>query len=245
MSTRPARAEPPTIDDLIGRYLTEVGRTRSRRETDEIEGSLDLLRSGLEGYGYQYLTTRELQRWQRASEEADQPGGDRHPFCGLFGARALAKYLDEFLGYFMIRKVLLSPEDTEATVEDVRGFVDWLGRERFLTPAQARKASGRLARASHELPAADRLGQLLYAEAEKRRGIAQAAQYGEIVEDFLVIERVAPGRIWFLDEVGPIEVPEEASRLARPGWTVNLVLGRIGDVWHVLEVGNVYPETLA
>jgi len=65
------------------------------------------------------------------------------------------------------------------------------------------------------------------------------------VEDFLVIERVAPGRIWFLDGVGPIKVPEAASAVARPGWTINLVLGRRGSGWEVLEVGNVYPETLA
>ena len=65
------------------------------------------------------------------------------------------------------------------------------------------------------------------------------------MEDFLVIERVAPGRIWFLDGVGPIKVPEAASAVARPGWTINLVLGRRGAAWDVLEVGNVYPETLA
>ena len=38
---------------------------------------------------------------------------------------------------------------------------------------------------------------------------------------------------------------EGTSALARPGWTINLVLGKRGDLWDVLEVGNVYPETLA
>jgi hypothetical protein len=65
------------------------------------------------------------------------------------------------------------------------------------------------------------------------------------LRDFLVIERVAPGRIWFEEVVGPVKVPEVASRLARPGWTVNIVLGRVGGRWHILEVGNVYPERLA
>jgi hypothetical protein len=74
---------------------------------------------------------------------------------------------------------------------------------------------------------------------------AAGPDFDEIVEDFLVIERVAPGRIWFLDGVGPIKVPEAASAVARPGWTINLVLGRRGSGWEVLEVGNVYPETLA
>ncbi len=65
------------------------------------------------------------------------------------------------------------------------------------------------------------------------------------MEDYLVVARVAPGRIWFLDGVGPIKVPSEASALARPGWTINLVIGKRGAAWDVLEVGNVYPETLA
>ena len=39
--------------------------------------------------------------------------------------------------------------------------------------------------------------------------------------------------------------PASASALARPGWIVNCVVGRLGDTWQVLETGNVYPETLA
>ena len=70
-------------------------------------------------------------------------------------------------------------------------------------------------------------------------------RWDETIEDYLVIERVAPGRIWFLDHVGPIKVPEAATALARPGWTVNCLVGRRGSTWQLLETGNVYPETLA
>ena len=54
-----------------------------------------------------------------------------------------------------------------------------------------------------------------------------------------------PPRLWFIGGIGPVKVPEAASAVARPGWTINLVLGRHGTTWDVLEVGNVYPETLA
>ena len=66
-----------------------------------------------------------------------------------------------------------------------------------------------------------------------------------MIEDFLVVDRVAPGRIWLIGVDGPLKVPETASRIARPGWTINLVIGRVGGVWRVLEVGNVYPRTIA
>ena len=140
------------------------------------------------------------------------------------------------------------PGSPGGTVEDVRGFVEWLAAERELAPVAARKALGAIAAASVDLPAAERLGRLLHEIA--RAGDAKAArgatpESDEIVEDFLVIERVAPGRIRFLDGVGPIKVPGAASAVARPGWTINLMFGRRGTARGVLEVGNVYPETLA
>lgn len=119
---------------------------------------------------------------------------------------------------------------------------------REITPAGARKALGRLASASVDLPAAERLSKLLYDLAKRGEAFVRArgeAAFEEIIDDYLVIERVGPGRLWFLDGVGPVKVPEAASALARPGWTVNLALGRRGTTWEVLEVGNVYPETLA
>jgi hypothetical protein len=222
-------------------YLAQL--PGGKRRVSEVGGSLDLLRNGLDGYGYQYLSRADGDRWSEAFE-----GGEEDAFCRMFGAREIARYLDEFLGYFLIRKVLMPEDEVARTVEDVRGFVEWLAAEGELTPVTARKALGRIAAASVDLPAAERLGDLLYEiassnEARTRRDAA--AEPDEVVEDFLVIERVAPGRIWFLDGVGPIKVPEAASAIARPGWTIDLVLGRRGTTWEVLEVGNVYPETLA
>lgn len=239
--SRAPRAPRRTIVALIEAYLAQL--PGSKRHVREVGGSLDLLRSGLDGYAYQHLSRAEGERWSAAFE-----AGEEDAFCRLFGAKEIAKYLDEFLGYFLIRKVLMPEGEVSRTIEDVRGFVEWLAAERELTPAAARAALGRIAVASVDLPAAERLGRLLYELAdanEAKAGHGAPADFDEIVEDFLVIERVAPGRIWFLDGVGPIKVPEAASAVARPGWTINLVLGRRGAAWEVLEVGNVYPETLA
>jgi hypothetical protein len=241
MSKPPVRAPRRSIEALMDAYLVQL--TGGKRRAREVSQSLELLRHGLDGYGYQHLSRADHDRWFAAFND-----GEEDAFCRMFGAREIAKYLDEFLGYFLIRKVLMSEDEVARTVEGVRGFVEWLAAEHELTPATARKALGRIAAASVDLPGAERLGRLLYeiarANAEPPRRAA-GPDLDEIVEDFLVIERVAPGRIWFLDGVGPIKVPEAASAAARPGWTVNLVLGRRGAAWEVLEVGNVYPETLA
>lgn len=237
MATRARRS----IDTLVDDYLSQLGGPKRRATRTAV--SLDLLRGGLNHYAYQNLGRADSERWSTAFNE-----GNEDAFSAMFGAAQIAKYLDEFLGYFMIRKVLFSEKQVAETVEDVRAFVEWLAAERELTPTTARKALGRIAEAAADLPAAERLGKILYDLAEAgRRKVVRGAEpaYDEVVEDFLVIERVAPGRITFLGGVGPIKVPEAGSAVARPGWTVNIVLGRRGDAWEVLEVGNVYPETLA
>lgn len=241
MRQTPARAPRRSIEVLIDAYLAQLAG--GKRRVREAGGSLDLLRHGLDGYGYQHLSRADRDRWSAAFN-----AGEEDAFCRTFGAREIPKYLEEFLGYFLIRKVVMPEDEVARTVEDVRGFVEWLAAEHELAPTVARKALGRIAGASVDLPAAERLGQLLYDiakanEANMRRGAPP--DFEEVVDDFLVIERVAPGRIWFIDGVGPIKVPEAASAVARPGWTINLVLGRRGATWEVLEVGNVYPETLA
>lgn len=56
-----------------------------------------------------------------------------------------------------------------------------------------------------------------------------------------MIERVEPGALSFEGDIGPVEVPKAASGIAQLGWSVDIVLGRAGKTWDVLEMGNVYP----
>lgn len=234
----------PNLEALIASFLATV---RPARRSD-VESSLDLLQTAFDSYAHQYLTAADSARLAAAIAASGRGEGDDDiPMSQVFGARLLAKYLDEFFGYFMIRKVMLAAEEVGATVEHVREFVSWLARTGAMTPAAAKTALRQAAVAAEELPAAEALSQQLYRLAERTSEVAASRrlQYDEVVEDYLVIERVAPGRLWFIDGLGPVKVPEAASRLARAGWTVNLVLGRIGDQWDVLEVGNVYPQTLA
>ena len=61
------------------------------------------------------------------------------------------------------------------------------------------------------------------------------------MEDTLWIERVEPTALWFEGGIGPVPVQAAAAKLAQPGWSINVVLGRKAGKWHILEVGNVYP----
>ncbi|MGO9973611.1 MAG: hypothetical protein ACLP01_12570 [Solirubrobacteraceae bacterium] len=68
-----------------------------------------------------------------------------------------------------------------------------------------------------------------------------AVPEGDGVEDSLRIERVESGVLWFEGGIGPLKVPGEVSAVAEVGRSVTVVLAPVRGVWHVVEVGNVYP----
>jgi len=249
----------PTIDALMRAYLVEDPHRRRTRRDGGIPASLDLFRAALEGYGYQYLNRAESAQWDAdqdddidADDDAaleDPPAGELGPpgpFCRMLGVRPMLAYLDEFFDDFMIRKVAFGADAVAIVIDDVRGFLAWLGEHGHVSVARARSALARAARAADEVPAADRLSSLLYKEGQRvDETVGRTGPDMEVIEDFLVVDRVAPGRIWLIGVDGPLKVPEAASRIARPGWTINLVIGRVDGVWRVLEVGNAYPRTIA
>jgi len=95
--------------------------------------------------------------------------------------------------------------------------------------------------AARDLPRAERLGRLLDEQAQRSRIDQDALADEDYVEDTLWIERVEPRALWFEGDIGPVPVSAAAAKLAKPGWSMYVVLGRQGGKWHVLEVGNVYP----
>ena len=103
MTTRSLRtgSAKPSVAALMAAYLADLPRADAERAAG-VEQSLELLRHGLNGYGHQYLAPRDRERWSSAYEE-----GSEDAFCQMFGTTQLVKYIDEFLGYFLIRKVLM------------------------------------------------------------------------------------------------------------------------------------------
>lgn len=85
------------------------------------------------------------------------------------------------------------------------------------------------------------VARLLFDQAQRGAKDYQEVADDDIVEDYFTIERVEPGALWLSGDVGPLKVSTEASSLARPGWSVYLVLARSGRGWNLLESGTVYP----
>jgi hypothetical protein len=196
-----------------------------------------LLRDSLNRYAYSSLDARDSKRWQTAFD-----AGDEEAFCHRFGPGEIPSHLGEFLRYFMVSKVMADQELLKAAGTVTGKLARWLEQHGHIDSDAAEIAVDRARDSARELPAADRLTDLLV-EVAMRSPDIDVDDVGEEdwVEDQLMIDRVEPGKIWFEGAIGPITVPARASELAQEGWVVFIVAARRNGRWHLLEVGFVYP----
>lgn len=230
-------ANTTTIDDALDAFLAEQRERLSATTLRNYESVVSLLRSSLNGYAYQSLDGLEEKRWRKAFD-----AGDEEAFTRLFGPEKIIENLGEFLGYFMVRKVMASQELLRAAGTVTTKLASWLHAQGYISEDERADAVERGGDAARELPRADRLGELLHDEMAKTPPFDHEDVPDEDwVEDFLAIERVEPGALWFEGGIGPVRVSRKASDLAEVGWGVNVVLARLRGEWRIVELGFVYP----
>lgn len=211
----------------------------ARPDDDDADLVTDLMTAYLDSYGHTMLGKAELAVWEERYNEAKEGS-----FCNLFGPTYILEGLEEFLGWFVIRKVIL-PHDDVARIGPAAGaVVKWLVDCGSVPREVADGARELSAAATRDLPDADRLAELLYWLGE----VSPAEDVQEYVDwenELAQISRVEPGKLWFrseLGEIGPVRAPQAATELARVGWQVSaLAFGRTNIGWVVTEIGNVYP----
>lgn len=229
-------SDPPTIDEALAAFLADKQAATKPKTLRQYADIVELLNDSLNGYAYESLVGLERRRWEKAFE-----AGDEVAFTKLFGPDKIPQHLGEFLGYFMIRKVIVPEELTAAAGRITKELVEWLAGRGWIAAADVADAVERSDDAARDLPRAERLGRRLYQLAQRTRIDQTTLADEDYVDDYLTIERVEPTALWFEGEIGPVTVGAAAAKLAQPGWSINLVLGRKSGKWHVLEVGNVYP----
>ena len=107
---------------MIGEYVkaTPAGRRRGAGS------SLELLQICLNGYAYQSLGPADARLFDRLF---NAKGSEHREYCGIFGPEKIVPELGQFLGWFLVRKVMARPEDLEAVARDTRLFAEWLGEK--------------------------------------------------------------------------------------------------------------------
>lgn len=240
------RPAEPNIDRVLGEFL-DVQRARlAPRTFANYEAVIDLLKSHLNGYAYQSLSRPEAALFERCY---NAEGEDHREFCALFGPDRIVENFGMFLGYFMIRKVYAGEDLLRAAGTVTKKLSEWLADKSYVSRDANVDATAVSAAAARDLPRAGRVARILRDAADRLDiDVTQLADEDYLEFDHFTIARVEPGRVWLevredgdLHELGPIPVPEPATRWLCPGWTVSCSLGRVRKSWRILEVANVYP----
>lgn len=234
-----ARIAKPTIAEVLAQFLSDQRQRLAPKTFTNYQDIIELLEHSLNGYAYQSLSKGDAALFGRLH---NAKGTERREFCGIFGPEHILPNVGEFLGYFMVRKVIAGKETLRAAGTVTRKLAKWLAEKGYAKGDDAEEAAERGRDAARDLPKADALASLLHEFAEYQE---RGDEKDEILDHF-TLTRVEPGKVWLegmLDgrAVGPVEVPLEISRRCQVGWAISGVVGRVGKRWRLVEAWNVYP----
>lgn len=229
----------PTIAEVLDAFLADQEGHLAPRTFARYRDIVDLLRHSLDGYGPNALDDAEEVVFRR---HYDAPGDAHREFCEVFGPAHILPHLGEFLGYFMVRKVIAGAETLRAAGTVTKKLATWLAVKGYVAARDAAEGATQGRRAARDLPAADALARALDALAEDDPDVDPAGG----LDGHFTVTRIEAGKLW-LEEltgevVGPIAVPDELGRQLRVGWTISGIVSRRGRRWRFAEVWNVYPR---
>ena len=225
-----------TTSQVLAKFLADQKARLAPRTFAQYRSAIELLQRSLNTYGPNGLEPADLKRWERRSSAE---GDDHLEFCDLFGPEHILSNVDEFLGWFMVRKVMAGKDLLRAAGTMTKKLARWLAEQGYVEGAAVDHAVERGGTAGRDLPAARKLADLLdeFASGDREEG----------EEGPFEIVKVEPGRLSLVGDLdgrsyGAVPVPEEASRRAKVGWTISGVLCRDGRNWRFAAVWNVYPR---
>jgi hypothetical protein len=226
-----------TIEAVLDEFLKEQQKRLKPSTMRKYEDIIDLFQSCLDGYGHQGLNKQEDALFDRLY---DAEGDEHREFCQVFGPEKIPDNVDEFLNYFMIRKVMCGKELMQAAGTVIKKLGKWLKEKGYIEPESAAEMAGCGATATKELPAAEELAWMLADYSDRT-----AVDCDEVIEDYFTIEAVEPGKLRLSalsgnDEI-IVPVSRNISNACRVGWSISGAMGKTGKGWCILEAWNVYP----
>ena len=224
------------IKAVLAEFLADQRKRLKPKTLDRYESIIELFEASMDGYAYQYLDEDETALW----EDLFNAGGPEHrDFCEIFGPEKIPENIDEFLGYFMPRKVICGQDLLRAAGTVTKKLGKWLADKGYVDSDSADDMTDSGARASKELPAAEGLSRMLAAYAAATTG-----PVGKCVEGRFEVRAVGPTSLALEAMTGDakmtVPVPSRAAKACQPGWAISGCVGRSADGWRLVEVWNVY-----
>ena len=230
----PQPAEKP-IEAVLEEFLADQRARLKPKTLANCQDVISLFKDCMNGYGHQGLDKIE----QALFEQLYNAKGAQHrEFCQIFGPEKISENLGEFLGYFMVRKVMCGKELMQAAGTVTKKLGKWLAEKGYVDSVEGADMSERGGTAARDLPAAEDLADML----------AECIEYvsadSETLEDHFTVDAIEPGKLHLSpmqsDEKVVLAVPRYVSDACQVGWEISGAVAKIGRRWRLLEVWNVY-----
>jgi hypothetical protein len=231
MTATMSTAKPSkTLSQVFEEFLADQKARISHKTFLKYQSIIDLYKSYLESY-WPGHDQAEYGRITKA-------GGT---FCGTFGPEEATAGYSEFLGYFMPRKVMCGKDTMQAAGTVTKKLAKWLVEKGYIVDTE--DVQERAGEAARDLPNARKVLELLDAYVDE----TAPARHGGEIEDHFWIEKIEPGKLWlepltaYGSVIGPVPVPEKATKLCQPMWDIGGVVAKTSQGWRLVEVWNVSP----
>ncbi len=242
------RLDSPSLGQILDEFMAaeknRVSPATSRKNAEVVE----LMRSYLNGYGPSFLYGAEKARFKAI---CGRKGVRPITFCDLYGAEMMPVCPWAFLFDYMLEKEAAGMQQLRRAAKVVQRLFAWMGEREYISLETADDGIAVGQTAYIMLPRAEKVATILYDYASRCPVDPNSLEDQDFLEfDHYTVERVEPCRIWLdsYDEdvgmIGPVPVPEEASKLIVRGWEIGCAMGRHEGKWMLMETGNVhvYPE---
>ncbi len=236
-----------TIEQVLEEFLAEKLKKLKPKTATGYRDVIQLFKDCMNGYAYQSLSKAESALFEK---HYNAEGQEHKEFCQLFGPDKIAENTGEFLGHFLIRKVMAGGDFKRLAGTVIKKLSKWLAEKAYISEEDAAMGEQEGVSAARDLPKAEKAGNILYRAAENvvfDPDKLDDDDYHDL--DHYTIEKVEPGKLWLevYDEkgkraVGPIAVPKEATALLQEGWDISCAIARIREKWKIVQVANVYPQ---
>lgn len=233
--TSPAQ---PTIRAALAAFLDEATQGLSDRTSSKYRTVIDLLEHSIDSYAWNGIEEADEARWRTYQKRA---ADQRAEFCDFFGPEHIISNLSQFLGYFMVRKVMAGQGTLRAAGTVTKKLTKWLHAKGYASPEDREDDVNDVADRGRGLAKATKFCGLLFDFAEN-----DVREDDEWTEGHFSVSRIEPGRIWAESfesgqAVGPFTLPRALTDHCQVGWSVSGIVARTGQGWKFVEVWNVYP----
>jgi hypothetical protein len=218
-----------TIDQVFEEFLADQKPHVGHKTFLKYQSVIELYGSYLENY------------WPDHDADYDKVTKAGGTYCGTFGPEDVTAGFDEFLGYFMPRKVMCGKDTMQAAGTVAKKLAKWLAEKGYAQDTEDDQE--RAGQAAKDLPNARAVVDLLDAYVDE----TEPAEQGAVIEDHFSIEKLESGKLWLKpltagdSVIGPIPVPARVTQLCKPGWDIGGVVTETAQGWRFVEVWNVSP----